>query len=72
MLTTKTPPQIKPPANAVGSDNLKQRVDEGRNGRTLCEQEESTYRHKGYDDWREPILLIVPHKLPKLGNNLYF
>jgi len=51
---------------------LEQRIDEGRNGRTLGEQEQSTNRHQGYDNRSEPILLIVPHKLPQLGNNLYF
>src|SRR6266511_5715176 len=54
------------------ASELEQRIDEGRDSRTLCQHEQSSHQNQGYHDRRQPILLVFSHELPEFAHDLCF
>src|SRR5258705_8553821 len=58
-------------ADHASASGLEQGVDKWRNGRTLCQNEQSANQHQRDHDGRQPILLVLSHELPEFPDNLH-
>src|SRR5437870_5309470 len=56
----------------LATNGLEERVDEGRDRRTLGQDQQHAKQNQSNYDWRQPILLVLLHELPEFAYNLYF